>query len=117
MQQGRQREDEWKLNTDGCAIFHNRELTHGRIDDEILKEKLLEFTVISVCMLQGDENAASRSQQQSPAQTRRELAARARSELRRRSDVPEIDPISGTADAVRAKSAEGPPGKSNEDQP
>ena len=56
--------------------------------------------MISVSMLQGDEDAACRSQQQPPAQTRSEPAARARSELRRRSDVPEIDPISGTADTV-----------------
>ena len=68
---------------------------------EILKEKLLEFPVISVSMLQGVEDAACRSQQQPPAQTRSELAARARSELRRISDVPQIDPISCAATAMR----------------
>jgi len=81
-----------------------RGLTHGRIDGEIPKEKLLEFTVASVRMLQGDEDAACRSQPP-PAQSRSKPAARSRSELRRRSDVPEIDPISGTADAVRLVNA------------
>ena len=57
--------------------------------------------MINDSMLQGDENAACRSQPQPPAQTRSEPAARARSEITRRSDVLEIDPISGTADAVR----------------
>ena len=51
-------------------LAQQRELTHGRIDDEILKEKLLEFTGISASMLQGVEDAACRSQQQPPAQTR-----------------------------------------------
>ena len=92
-------------------LAQQRELTHGQIDDETPKEVLLEFTVISDRMLQGDEDAACQSQLAPPAQ-----AARARSELKRRSDVPEIDhhQYSGRSEA---KPAEGPAGKSNEDQP
>ena len=70
-------------------LAQQRELTHGRIDDETPKEMLLEFTVISDRLLQGDEDAACRSQPLPPAQARSEPAARA--------DVP----ISGTAYAMR----------------
>ena len=51
-------------------LAQQRELTHGRINDEVPKEKLLEFTVVNVSMLQDDEDAACRSQRQPPAQTR-----------------------------------------------
>ena len=69
--------------------------------DEILKEKLLEFKVVNVSMLQAMKTLrAGRSNRRQPRR-RAATAARARSELRRRSDVPESDPTSGTAGAMR----------------
>ena len=74
-----------------------KELTHERIDGEIPKEMLLEFTAISDRTLQDDEDAACRSQQPPSGKTRSSNSGQSQ----RRSDVPEIDPISGIADAVR----------------
>ena len=51
-------------------------------------------------MLQDVEYAARRLQSQPSAQDKSKPAARARSEFKQRSDDPETDPISSTADAV-----------------
>ena len=51
--------------------------------------------------LQDVEDAARRLQSQPSAQEKSKPAARAGSEFKRRSEDPETDPISSTADAVR----------------
>ena len=80
------------------VVLKDRELIDQLLDDQMNHVSSVKRVY---SMLQDVKDAARPLQSQPSAQEKSKPAVRARSEFKQRSDDPESDPISSTADAVR----------------